>query len=1339
MTVEKRNNTEVDFDPFSGDIIEKIVPAIESQKEIFASCVLGGDDANLAYNLSLSLTFKGRLNENALRKAINELHQRHESLRATFTEDGSQMIIYESKAPHLHYQNLEAYDKPAQQNILEEYHSRNARSPFDLFNGPLTRTALFCLGSEEHLLTVTAHHIICDGWSLGILLEDLSRLYNAEYSGVMLPSTPLLFSDYVIQCARYERSANYDNVLHYWKRQYEDDVPVFEIPPDFPRPARRTYKANREDFVMSVETAEKIKKVGARYGCSFVNTLLSVFEVLLYKYSGSADIIVALPTAGQASNEMYDLIGHCVNLLPLRSRPNTTLSFADYLVERKSKMLEDYDHQQFTFGTFLQKIKIERDPSRIPLVPVAFNIDIGMDGQVSFENLDYTINNNKRASETFELFLNVTNCKEGYEFQWSYNTQLYKSSTIQGLMASFNYLIEQIVVEPEVKIGTLRINQNRGAFDRLLQQYGGDILNMTVVELFEKSVKSFPGNIAVRFGDHALTYNELDLESNRLANYLLFKGIHKNDRVAIVLGRGVNIIVSILAVLKCGASYIPVDPHYPKDRVAFMIDDADAQLIITSLAHVSLFDNERVNTIVLDEVQRELERCAVNSPAIQFGPETIAYILYTSGSTGKPKGAMVTHRNLVHFLKGMQAAFQITSESKFLSVSSISFDASCFDNYLCLVNGAELVLTSNEIIKDGQLLLNEIERRQISIILATPITFKLMLAADWNKKIPVTLLSAGEVLLPALAKELIPRCKALYNVYGPTETTVICTLTRVLNDSRITIGAAIADTPIYILDDQMNPVAEGEIGEIFIGGDGVSNGYWKREELTRQKFIADPFAARADARMYRSGDLGRRKKNGEIKYEGRVDNQVKIRGFRIELGEIEYHLSRLTHIRDVATAVHEDQHGEKNIVAYIISDLEEGKDESTFKKDIIVNWGNQLRNNLPYFMIPSFWVRVKQFPLSPNGKVDVKKLAPPEMYRKQDGEHVSNQTPERARLSDHEQLIKEIWESELGLTDLSVDDNFFELGGHSMIAVKVMNRIGKQTHTKLPIASLFEYPTIASLSKLLDKTAHFKYRALIPIKKTGSKPPIYLVHGGSLNILLYKNLEPFLSEDQPLYGIQALGLDGDLSHLDTMESIVERYLEEVLEQNPNGPYILIGYSYGGIVVFEMARQLMAMGKEIRMLGIMDTNVSDRAHSEENPGRLGRFLGRQVKKAIFFGGNLTHSPGEVIKYQWNVLRRKLDKNFEEAEDEQIYDYDKPVIEAYNNAYYNYDLKPLDVKVHLFRVKERTYFVDDRTYLGWMKYAKKGVAVYDVTGDHKTFILPPHNEHLIKKIEKIISAI
>ncbi|HTG56380.1 MAG TPA: condensation domain-containing protein, partial [Niabella sp.] len=426
MTLEKRNNTLEEFDPFAGDIIEKIVPAIESQKEIFTSCILGGEEANLAYNLSLSLQFTGRLEEEVLKEAIVELHNRHESLRATFTEDGTQMIIYESRSTDWYYQDLGPLGEKDQQSIVAAYNEENAASPFDLFNGPLTRFALFRFSADRYMLTVTAHHIICDGWSLGILLEDVSKLYNAKSSGLPPGAKPLLFSDYVVRTVQYEASNEYNEALNYWRKQYEEDVPVFEIPPDFPRPVRRTYKASREDFVLPAEIAEDIKKVGARYGCSFVNTLLSVFEVLLFKYSGSADVVIGLPAAGQAAKEMYNLIGHCVNLLPLRSNPGKALSFADYLSQRKTKMLDDYDHQQFTFGTFLQKIKIERDPSRIPLVPVAFNIDIGMDGDVHFNNLDYRIINNKRAAETFELFLNITNCKEGYAFQWSYTKQLYE-------------------------------------------------------------------------------------------------------------------------------------------------------------------------------------------------------------------------------------------------------------------------------------------------------------------------------------------------------------------------------------------------------------------------------------------------------------------------------------------------------------------------------------------------------------------------------------------------------------------------------------------------------------------------------------------------------------------------------------------------------------------------------------------------------------------------------------------------------------------------------------------------------------------------------------------------
>lgn len=1338
MTVEKRNNTLVEFDPFAGDIIEKIVPATESQKEIFASCVLGGENASLAYNLSLSLHFTGRLNENALQKSVAQLHQRHESLRATFTEDGTQMIIYESKSVDLQYQNLEAADKAARQEVLEQYHEQNARAPFDLFNGPLTRLALFRFSSEEYLLTITVHHIICDGWSLGILLEDLSRLYNAARSGQLPDVKPLLFSDYVIRSVQYEESKEYREALNYWKKEYQGNVPAFEIPSDFPRPARRTYTGTRLDFILPAITADKIKKIGARYGSSFVNTLMSVFEILLSKYSGSADVVIGLPTAGQAAKEMYDLIGHCVNFLPLRSRPRPEQPFSEYLKQRKSKTLVDYEHQQFTFGTLLKELKIDRDPSRIPLTPMSFNIDIGMNKQVTFDNLSYKVVSNKRVAETFEIFLNITDCEEGYEFQWSYNTQLFKPATIKGLMQKYEYMLQQISMQPEVLITDIKLVNEDVVLSQLGQwnQTSQPLPDGTFVNLFESIVHSNADGVALKFQTDTYTYKSLNESANRLAHYLISQGVKKGDTVGVVLERSAQVVTVLLGVLKCGASYLPIDPEFPEDRISFMLEDSGAPFVVTSTTVSQKLSNLSSKRILINQLQAEIGAADPSNPEISIQNDDQAYILYTSGSTGKPKGVMVSHENLLNFLLGMKRIFNTGIQTKLLSVTTISFDIAGLELYLPLISGGRIVLADANTTKSSKALIELLSTEDINMMQATPATYKIMLQDQWPANNSLVLLCGGEALSKNMADALLNKCGRLFNMYGPTETTIWSTVKEMLpGDAIVSIGKPIQNTTVYILDKDNRLLPPDSEGEIFIGGKGVALGYHNRADLTRERFIPDTFSGEKGARLYKTGDLGRYLANGDLICLGRSDNQAKIRGYRIELGEIEHYVSKIEDIKDAVVKVEDGETDSPKLVAYIIPSDLTNLNNGEVTKDEVLRWRGALSKMLPDYMLPNLWLKLKEFPLTPNKKIDRNALhyaqAPP-----------AKTEPGKKRTEALTALISEIttiWEEEIGIKGIEPDDNFFELGGHSMIAVKVMNRVSKQMNTKLPIASLFEYPTIASLSKLLDDSTHVKHKSLVAIKTSGSKPPIYLIHGGALNIFLYKNLEPFLSEDQPLYGIQALGLDGDLSHLDSIESIVNKYLEEVLEQNPDGPYILIGYSYGGIIAFEMARQLIAMGKEIKMVGIMDTNVSERVESEQKPGKMVRFLNRQAKKAVFFGGNLLSSPREVLKYQWTVLNKKLNKNFKEAEDEQIYDYPMPVIEAYDNAYCKFILKPLDVKVHLFRVKERTYYVDDRTYLGWLNYARKGVAVYDVRGDHKTFILPPHNEHLIKMIEKIINTI
>lgn len=1330
MIADNKTNTVIDFDPFSGDIIEKIVPATEPQKEIFASCILGGQDANLAYNESLSLHFTGKLNEDALHKSVADLELRHESLRATFTGDGSKMIIYESRPLQLYYQDLETLDTSAQQSVLEKYHDDDARSAFDLFNGPLIRAALFRLNVEKYVLTLTAHHIICDGWSFGILLEDLSKLYNAHCSGMLSPAKPLLFSDYVVRSLQYEQSAEYQETLNYWKKEYEGEIPVFEIPPDYPRPALRTYKGRRDDFILNADIAVSVKKTGAKYGCGFVTTLMSVFELLLYKYTGSSDIIVGLPTAGQSATEMYDLIGHCVNFLPLRSNPDPELTFAAYLKNRKSKTLKDYEYQQFTFGTLLKEFKIERDPSRIPLSPVSFNIDIGMDMQVRFEEVAYKIVYNKRIAETFELFLNITNSEQGYEFQWSYNTQLYKPSTIKGLMDKYNCLLQQIVENPEQKIADLRLEDEKVLTDyweSWNNQAQKDLWNGTILDKINQSCIAHADKTALYFKGVSISYRELYERSNQMAHYLLAAGVTSGSVVGIAMERSTDLIISILGILKAGGIFVPLDPQYAPERIEYMLENSGATFLLTSSRFTGKLQTG-AREIGVESLHTELQSYPVTLPEVSVTQESLVYILYTSGSTGKPKGVMIANQSLVnyiswaveYYLKGLPGVFPL--------YTSISFDLTITSIFSPLVSGSLLKIYEED--EPVAILEKVFIDDQVNVIKLTPSHLKLVRDSNYiRQNLPgqyLTLIVGGEELETALAKEVYDLCKGnvvICNEYGPTEATVGCMI-HDFNASEtqpaVSIGVPISNARIYLLDKALHLVPKGITGEIYIGGICLAKGYYGNELLTGERFLEDPFVP--GGKMYRTGDNAIMQDNNLLLFKGRIDDQVKLRGYRIELGEINYHLSAIEEIKNAITIVKEDSPGNGYLVSYVVL-----QDKAVVTEEVKEKWREVLHSKLPDYMIPSIFVILEELPLTTNGKVDVKRLPVPEVEQKK---FVAPKTEE-------EILLAKMWSEIFNREQIGVHDDFFNLGGHSMIAIKVMAKIEEVIGIRLPIAALFETPTIKGLAKrIAEKAPSHSGRVLVPIKESGTKPPVYLVHGGAFNILLYKQLAPFLSEDQPLYGIQALGLDGDIAHLDSIESIAARYLSEVLEQNPEGPYVLIGYSYSGIVVYEMARQLISMGKEIKMLGILDTNVSDRNVPTAIIPRLIFKIQRQLKKAVFISGNLLKYPKDVVKYQWLRFNKRFNKGYKEEEEERIYDYDSKVVTAYEKAFAAYEMKPFNLSIHLFRVRERIYFIDDFAYLGWKKYAKGGVTVYDIAGDHKTFLLPPHNENLVKLIEKLL---
>ncbi|PWT77348.1 MAG: non-ribosomal peptide synthetase [Bacteroidetes bacterium] len=1324
----------VDFDPFAGSEILKIAPTIEPQLEIWASCMIGGDDANRAYNESVSLLLTGTFQLDALNKALADLIARHEGLRASFSSDGTQICIFRELPVNLQYEDLSIETASVQQQHIEDYAKLDRERAFDLINGPLFRFTLFRLNDKEHYLTITAHHIICDGWSLGILMQDLSALYSAHAKNeiAVLPEV-YRFSDYAVDYWEFTKTEEYKKIEQYWIDQYKDNVPILNVPTDFPRPSVRTFKSQRDDFAIEPELVNAIKKIGAKAGCSFVTTLLSAFEVFLNRITGQTDIVLGLPAAGQSATGHHALIGHCVHLLPLRSFPEGEISFNDYLRQRKSKILSDYDHQQFTFGSLLKKLNVSRDPSRIPLVPIAFNIDMGLDKGVVFHDLKHKLVYNPRAFENFEIFLNATGSEQMLVLEWSYNTRLFSSFTIRRMMDQFETLLQTIVRNPQVKIKDILVGS---PFDITPTSKPDDFpRDKTIVDLFISQARKSPNEIAIVFEDQKITYRDLDEKSNQLAHFLIGKGVVTETLVPICMERSIELLIGILGILKAGGAYVPLDPEYPADRIDFMLKDTSSKLIVTNKScRQKMGSKKSQELILLDDQWEKIGQEQVYPTGSNIDPSNLAYIIYTSGSTGRPKGTMIEHRNVVSLVKGVDYV-NFSSDEVLISTGSPSFDATTYDYWGMLLNGGLLVICSEQTLLNGRLLKKEIDNRNVSQLFFTTGLFNQWVDLEINIFENLeTVLTGGEKISERHISKLRKTFPSLniVHVYGPTENTTFSLSYKINSQeisSAIPIGHALNNRTAYVLnqDQQICPV--GVVGELYVGGAGVARGYLNLPEISAEKFLPDPFSRDPLAKMYRTGDLARAMSDGNIEFIGRVDDQVKIRGFRVELGEIENVLQQCAGVAHAVVIAREDKEGGKRLIAYIVP-------EGEFNKESIANF---LQSKLPAYMIPRVLMELNRIPLTANGKVDKKALPDPDLIPD------TGKKKNRAPLTEGQALVASVWAEALGLEQVSIDDDFFELGGHSLIAIKVMKKLEEKTGQRLPITALFEAPTVEKLSLMLhlDKKA-ISWKSLVPIKPNGSKPPLYIVHGSGLTVLIFSALAKGMDPDQPVFGLQARGLNGE-DPLDTIEDIASCYISEILDQNPDGPYCLAGYSLGGIVAFEMAKQLTAMGKEISMLAIFDTNADNSDALMPTSTRLKKKVIRQFPKMLFILRSLGNHPWQTIQYQWKFAMNKLRYLFERAglvdrlktEEEELSEYANQIHEKHYKAFFSYKMTPFNGVLHLFRVKKRLYFLDDPEWLGWKPFALKGVKIHEIPGDHKTFLLPPNDKELAKILRNTIN--
>lgn len=918
----------VEFDPFAGPEIENVVPATEPQAEIWASCLIGGEEANRSYNESVSLILKGELNYSSLEKSLQNLFKRHDALRSGFSADGKQLCIFSEGNLQYNYQDISGTDPDRQKDLIDQFLIEDAKTSFNLLTGPLFRVKLFKLAEDSHHLTLSSHHIICDGWSISIIMQDLGKLYSAGLKSEIaeLPVAPA-FADYAVKQRAFQQSAEYKSIESFWMKQFMDDVPELDIPTDFPRPEFRTYKSHRDDFELKPDLINSVKKMGAKAGCSFVSSMLVAFEVFLHRISGQSDIILGVPSAGQSAEGYNGLVGHCVNMLPLKSHHNGDFTFLEFLKIRKPAIFDAYENQQYTFGSLLKKLNISRDSSRVPLIPIVFNIDIGLNEGVKFEGIKHELIINKREYENFEIFLNASGSGDSLILEWSYNTQLFSAETIRGMMEDFTELLRQVTGNPEIKIRDINTRRSGDDFEwnNTHAIYPKD---SSLHELISQKTREYPQKNAISFRNKNISYQDLNERANRLANLLIKRGIQKGDRIALALDRSEELIIALIGIMKSGAAYVPLDPAYPKKQIEYMLKDASARILLTSSAYQNKFSSES-EEIILEGIQNELKESSKEDPTVAVNGSDLAYVIYTSGSSGKPKGTQIEHHSLVNFLCSMQKVPGISPEDRLLAVTTISFDIAGLELYLPLISGAELVVADSESVKDGRLLLDLIRNEKISIMQATPSSWRMILDAGWDEAINIKVLCGGEALSRDLAGSLKERCNSLWNMYGPTETTIWSTLKQISNfDQPITIGKPIANTQVYLLDQYLKPVRKGGTGEIYIAGDGLARAYLNNPELTAAAFVRDPFSDQSDKKMYRTGDLGRYTADGDIQCLGRIDNQVKIRGHRIELGAIEESLLMQDSIKEAVVIAREDLPGDKKLVAYIVPEHIEGNSKS---------------------------------------------------------------------------------------------------------------------------------------------------------------------------------------------------------------------------------------------------------------------------------------------------------------------------------------------------------------------------------------------------------------------------
>ncbi|MDK8179896.1 non-ribosomal peptide synthetase [Paenibacillus sp. UMB4589-SE434] len=1133
-------------------------PLSSAQKRLYILSQLEG--AELSYNMPGVLLLEGPLNRDRFQTAFLKLIARHETLRTGFVMEAGEPVQCIHGDVEFNIEYMQASDEQLE-SLIQQF-----VRVFDLKQAPLLRVGLVKLEDERHVLMFDMHHIISDGVTMGNLVHEFAQLYAGE----QLPKLRIQYKDY----AAWQQSTAYSDRLArqetYWLDRLAGELPVLGLPTDYVRPPVQQFSGDVALLTLDKQQHEQLGKLAAENGSTLYMVLLTAYTALLHKYTGQEDIIVGSPIAGRNHPDVEPLLGMFVNTLAIRNYPTSEKTFLELLSEVKDSTLGAFEHQDYPFESIVEKVHTSRDLSRNPLFDTMFSLENTERENIEFDGLQIQPYPHQHTIAKFDLTFHAEESTEGILCGLGYATSLYTRETAERMCLHFQQLIIAILQKPELKLSELQLSTTEEK-ELVLHTFNDTTTNypreMTIQHLFEEQAHLTPEAVAVSFGERSLTYSELNERVNRLARTLRAKGVSVGIMAGLMAERSPEMIVAILAILKAGGAYVPIDPDYPEDRIRYMMEDSGTRIMVVQ-HHLKANIPLHCDTVILDD--EDSYHVDGSNLEQHNGASDMAYVIYTSGTTGMPKGNLTSHRNIVRVVRDTNY-IDIHTEDVVLQLSSYAFDGSTFDIFGALLNGAKLVLVPRTTVMDVGQLADLIDSEQITVMFITTAYFNVLvdMRPQCLRHIRA-ILFGGERVSVSHARKALQHLGPgkIKHVYGPTETTVFATsydVNEIADDAvTIPIGRPISNTSIYILDqnDHLQPI--GVTGELCIAGDGVAKGYLNRPDLTNAKFVGSPFVA--GERMYRTGDLARWLPDGAIEYVGRIDDQVKIRGYRIELGEIEAHLLQHEAVQEAIVTVQETSHGEKRLSAYYVAERP--------------TTGGELRTTLaqelPAYMIPSYFVQLERMPLSPNGKVNRKALPAPEEHVLTGTEFVAPRTPQEVQLA-------HIWQETLGLDQVSVKDNFFELGGHSLSLMQLVERVYNATGVQIPLHSVFQRPTIEEMAMEMLKSE---------FAEQISSPFVKLNTNGSVNVfcfppglgygLTYLELAKELEHECVLYGIDFID---DASNWDDM---LDRYVDTVVSIQPKPPYVLLGYSLGGNLTFEVAKAMERRGYPVSDILMLDS-------------------------------------------------------------------------------------------------------------------------------------------------------